>query len=214
MWQHTNTFPSPGLIFCSDNSKQCRHTHTHSSVFCICQHDEQLNIISSMVPLIWFPCESIAPGGCRLDILGGEKIPEPLIQYVVVSCMSAWVDSPGNAGNAKPFSGLLPRQQAMHGRRKMSWEKKRWGAHRGALTLLKWYVTLKNPLLNCAGFIHITHSELHSNIEPAALLLSWREALCSHCACDAKYIFYKPPLGHWDAAALHLRCNMPNNMNI
>ena len=36
--------------------------------------------------------------------------------------------------------------------------KKRWGAHRGALTLLKWYVTLKNHLSNCTSSKHNTHS--------------------------------------------------------
>lgn len=73
------------------------------------------------------------------DIFGtGEKIPEPVRQRVVVSCMSEWVDSPSPAGNAKPVSGRLPRQQAMHGTRAALWEKKRWGARQGALTLLKW----------------------------------------------------------------------------
>lgn len=63
-------------------------------------------------------------GGCWLQWHFGKKIPEPVVDCAVVSCMSARVDSLGNAGNAKPFLGLLPRQQAMHGRRKMLWEKK------------------------------------------------------------------------------------------
>lgn len=63
-------------------------------------------------------------GGCWLQWHFGKKIPEPVVDCAVVSSMSARVDSLGNAGNAKPFLGLLPRQQAMHGRRKMLWEKK------------------------------------------------------------------------------------------
>lgn len=96
------------------------------------------HITSSMIPLIWFWYWSSARWSLTPLTFWGEKIPEPVMQHVVVCCMSARVDSSGNAGNAKLFSGLLPRQQAMHGRRKMLWGEKRWGAHRGALTLLKW----------------------------------------------------------------------------
>lgn len=99
------------------------------------------------------------------DILG-EKIPEPVMQHVVVGRMSAWVDSPGIAGNAKPFSSLLPRQQAMHGRGKMLWEKKDEEPIKGSDTL-KVIGCPQKPFVKLRRLYARTLSQSHGDIEPA-----------------------------------------------
>lgn len=97
-------------------------------------HAEQLSMISATAPLIRLSeKESMPTHQVVVDSWNHfrEKIPEPVIQNVDVSCMSAWVDSVGIAGNTEPFLGLLPRQQAIHGRRKTLWGRNMRSPSRG-----------------------------------------------------------------------------------
>lgn len=112
---------------------------THCSVCNISHHPEQLNIISHMIALMW---SHIIVHNARWSTtpvtIRAENTCHAVTQHAVVSYMSAWVPSPDVAGNAKPLSSLLPRQQAMYGRRKMLWEKKDEEPPRGAQAFLKW----------------------------------------------------------------------------